>query len=50
MALEKDTIIFIGEIRRLMPDFNKDVFDRVEKEERGHIKMVDQWYKKYIEK
>lgn len=33
-----------------MPDFNKDVFDRVEKEERGHIKMVDQWYKKYIEK
>ncbi|MDO5027157.1 MAG: ferritin family protein [Tissierellia bacterium] len=48
IGLEKDTIIFIGEIRRLMPDFNPEIFDRVEKEERSHIKLINDWYNKYI--
>ncbi|MDO5046909.1 MAG: ferritin family protein [Anaerococcus sp.] len=50
LGLEKDTIIFIGEIRNLLPDFKKDIFERVEKEERNHIKLINDWYRKYIEK
>ncbi|MDO5301221.1 MAG: ferritin family protein [Tissierellia bacterium] len=50
MGLEKDTIIFIGEIRKLLPDFKADIFERVEKEERKHIHLIDQWYKKHIAK
>lgn len=50
LGLEKDTIIFIGELRNILPDFKPEIFDRVEKEERSHIKLINDWYKKYIKK
>ncbi|MDD7305691.1 MAG: ferritin family protein [Peptoniphilaceae bacterium] len=50
LGLEKDTIIFIGELRNILPDFKKEIFEKVEKEERGHIKLINDWYKKYINK
>ncbi|MDO5018626.1 MAG: ferritin family protein [Lagierella massiliensis] len=48
ITLEKDTIIFIGEIRRLMPNFSPEIFEKVEKEERSHIRLINDWYNKYI--
>lgn len=48
IGLEKDTIIFIGELRKILPDFEREIFDKVEAEERKHIKLINDWYKRFI--
>lgn len=46
--LEKDTILFIKEVRTIIPNFEPELLDKVEKEERGHIKLIQQWYNSHI--
>lgn len=48
IGLEKDTILFIKEVKSIVPDFEPELLDKVEAEERGHIKLIQQWYDGHI--
>ncbi len=48
IGIEKDTILFIKEVRTIVPEFEPELIDRVEAEERGHIKLIHQWYNDFI--
>lgn len=48
IGLEKDTILFIKEVKSILPNFKPELLRKVEAEERGHIKLIQQWYDGHI--
>lgn len=48
IGLEKDTILFIKEVKAIIPNFEPELLRKVEAEERGHIKLIQQWYNSHI--
>ncbi len=40
VSLEKDTLLYIGELQNVLKDWKTDLFERIKKEERSHLKML----------
>lgn len=44
MGLEKDTILFIEEASRIIPNYESESLEYAKNEERNHIKLINEWY------
>ena len=44
MGLEKDTILFIEEVSRIIPNYESESLEYAKNEERNHIKLINEWY------
>ena len=40
MGLEKDTLLFIGEVELLIDTNHKEVFEKIKAEERSHLRAL----------
>lgn len=40
VSLEKDTLIYIGELQNVLKGWKADLFERIRKEERNHLRML----------
>lgn len=40
VSLEKDTLIYLGELQSVLKGWKADLFERIKKEERNHLRML----------
>lgn len=43
MSLEKDTLIYVGEIRNILGNQKAELFDTIRNEERKHLRMLTEY-------
>lgn len=43
ISLEKDTLIYIGEVQNIMKDQKAELFEGIKKEERKHLRMLTEY-------